>query len=166
MIAVEPSTNEILQVAELARAFIDTEDQNMAIDEPISEAERAVVQKVHDWAEALESLSKDDVIEFALAVLAIHNKSHQIEPCLTISTSHIDIGTVVELNNGEKFGLVMYDKGDYGWWFYVADLPEDIAKTAPSSLFGALALAQSMNCVWLCLDQGADVHPSLETYEW
>lgn len=166
MIATEPTINELLQVVELARAFCDTEDSNMAIEEPISEAEREVVQKVHAWAEALQNLPKEDVVEFALAVLKMHEKVHQIEPCLTITTAHLDGDTAKAIWTGETYNLVMYDKGEYGWWFYVADLPVDIAHEAPASLFGCLALAASMNCTWLCLDQAADAHPSLETYEW
>ncbi|MCO5157841.1 MAG: hypothetical protein M9945_14025 [Aquamicrobium sp.] len=167
----EPTFNQILHVTGLAQAYaesIDDEDE----DQP-SEWEWEAIQKVREWAAALEHLDEESQVQLALDVLKKHgmpaaplgpNAMH-VETCLTVSTAHISALTAEYLNAGETFDLIVFDKGGYGWWFFVGDLPEDTSQV-PQDLLAAINVARELGCPWLCLDQAADQLDDLPAYEW
>lgn len=170
-VVTEPTFDEIKHVAGLANSYLEgiaAEDDDQPTD-----WEWDAVAKINDWANAIESLDKESQIALAMETLkklgveAVAMKvadAQHLETCLTISTAHVSVETAMALND-DKFGLIAYDKGDYGWWFFINDLPADMAPV-PSDLRLLLERAQSLNCVWLCLDQAADCLDDLPTYEW
>ncbi len=173
MIVTEPSLNEILHVCDMARALVDTEDQNAALQEPIDPSEVEIVQKVVLWAEALEGLTPNGELDLAVAVLKKHGFDLKqyvwgegMEKVLTISTCHIMQGTAERLNEGIP-GIVAYDKEDYGWWVWCGIQPDKTTQEAfPDDLWACLDYARKLKCDWLCLDRDADAIPALQTWEW
>lgn len=94
-----------------------------------------------------------------------------ITKCLTVSTAHVKPATMVQLaleKCRNKMGLVVYDKGEYGFWVYISpeDIDEDIpCNRIPQDLMACISLARNNNCEWLCLDSGAEIVDELPNYE-
>ena len=101
--------------------------------------------------------------------------THDIAKMITVSTCHIRRETAEEIDEliekGERpFGLVIYPKGEYGWFIYVSseeyrDESEDIKET-PDDLTECIMLAKKNGCVWLAIDRDGEEDPSLTSYEW
>ena len=92
-----------------------------------------------------------------------------ITKCLTISTSHItkQTGEMLDLEPfDDVLGLVVYNKGDYGWWIYIGDDSASIPKDLPLDLMACICEAFTNNCQWLCLDCCGEELESLQTYGW
>jgi hypothetical protein len=87
-----------------------------------------------------------------------------IEAVFTISTAHISQETAEALNGGSTFNLIVNDKGQLGWWFYVADHAS--WSVVPDDLKACLQMALNLGCSWLCLDQDAAQVENLEIWEW
>lgn len=168
----EPTVDEIKHVVSLANSYlegIEPEDE----DQP-TEWEWSTLEKINEWANAIENLKPIDEVNLAIELLQKHNKlplflkaleaDKQIESALTISTAHITQATAEELNDGNNFDLIVNDKGQSGWWIYVADhaswakVPDDLKK--------CLQAAKALGCPWLCLDQDAGQVDGLEVWDW
>ena len=67
--------------------------------------------------------------------------------------------------NLSEIDLVVYAKGEYGWWIFVPD--EDMMpETIPEELAACLNHARKAGCKWLCLDCDADVIDELAKFSW
>lgn len=82
---------------------------------------------------------------------------------LDISTAHIGPFSANWLNSDTIDNLIIYPKGEYGWFIHV---PEDIPHNLPVDIKYALKHAKIMNCQWLCIDRDGDIIPELATYDW
>ncbi|WP_266032687.1 DUF5983 family protein [Brucella intermedia] len=167
----EPTLNEILHIAGLAHSWLESigpDDEDQPTD-----WEWAAVNKITEWAHALEKFGPASEIKLAIAVLAKHNElwwvvkslePYSIEGVYTISTAHITQETAEALNGGNNFDLIVNDKGQAGWWIYVAD-HASWAKV-PGDLKQCLKAAKALGCPWLCLDQDAAQVDGLEVWDW
>lgn len=91
-----------------------------------------------------------------------------ITKCLTVSTAHVKPATMVQLaleKCRNKMGLVVYDKGEYGFWVYIPEYIDEFASSIPQDLMDCLNLARKNGCEWLCLDSGAEIVDELPNYE-
>ena len=86
----------------------------------------------------------------------------EIENILTISTSHITEETAAVLENME---LVVYKKGNCGWFIYV-DSANAIMDTIPNDLKECLGFAKSLRCNILCLDSDGPIVENMGVYSW
>jgi hypothetical protein len=92
-----------------------------------------------------------------------------IRKFLDVSTKHISPETRDVLESGEGTGNVIFDdhgaKGEYGWWIYAPEDPEDL-QGFPDDLRAICELARQHGCSWICLDRDADEIAGLKTWEW
>lgn len=100
----------------------------------------------------------------------------EIDQMLTVSTMHIDKETAEELDREDSgtYGLVIFPKGEYGWWIYIPEKWEDFGDGTPWNVYkdklpkglaDCIGLAISNNCRWLCLDRDGDT-AGLPEYDW
>jgi hypothetical protein len=100
----------------------------------------------------------------------------EIDQVLTISTGHIDKETARELDRegSDTYGLVVFPKGEYGWWVYIPEKWEDFGDGTPWNVFkdrlpkglaDCIDLAVRNDCRWLCLDGSGDT-AGLPEYDW
>lgn len=100
----------------------------------------------------------------------------EIDQMLTLSTIHIEKKTSKELDRegSGTYGLVVFPKGEYGWWIYIPEKWEDFGDgipwrvykdKIPKGLADCIDLAFKNNCRWLCLDRDGDT-AGLPEYDW
>lgn len=95
-------------------------------------------------------------------------KSPEIESTLVVSTGCISQSTAQALDMGEPEDLVIFPKGEYGWWVHVPE-DEDFKEgpSTPGDLRPLMEYARSRGCVWLCLDRDSGfVPPGFPEYDW
>jgi len=90
---------------------------------------------------------------------------------LTLSTGHIRRETAKALENEAKCNnneipLVVYEKGEYGWFINVPDDFDYEEIELPSDLKRCIDLAKENSCDWLCLDRDGVILPTLLIYDW
>lgn len=91
----------------------------------------------------------------------------EITNLLTISTAHITESTAAFLDNKDREELVVYEKGEFGWFIALTTYYlEDELKQIPDDLAKIIYFALGANCQWLCLDQDGDVINGLPTFDW
>lgn len=173
-IATEPSLIEIGMVIDLAHALIETEDSNTAIEEPISDTEKAAVENAREWLEALSNLSPEDEIAMARDVLKKHGlkvrtgveglvtldtDTTPFDIILTVSTVHITPELAEAMNGGETFGTILFDKGEHGWFIYAKS-----STCTDPLLSDLLSFAADHGAVWLCIDVDGTIVETLTDY--
>lgn len=86
----------------------------------------------------------------------------EISKMLTVSTAHINQSAKEKLDQNayEAWRVIVYPKGDYGWFIYTAE-----AEGAPPDLAMVMQFAKQNDCEWLCLDQDGPIE-DLPIYEW
>lgn len=89
----------------------------------------------------------------------------EIYKMLVLSTAHVTKETADLLDLDEIEGLVVYDKGGYGWFIVVTDYDDDTTNI-PDDLEKILAYAKSKGCDWLALDRDGEINNNLPTYVW
>lgn len=92
----------------------------------------------------------------------------EITKMLTISTTHLtedDAVYLVRACNWDDINeLVVYEKGDYGWFVYI---PNDLNEyNLSENLKYILAFAKNNECDWICFDEDGCVVKELNTYDW
>lgn len=92
----------------------------------------------------------------------------EISKMLTLSTTHMSLKTAQSMEKGEDFGLVIYEKLDYGWFILVDPevLDADESGVIPADLYHLLHVAKNHDCRWLDLDCDGNVEPDLPAYDW
>lgn len=99
---------------------------------------------------------------------------------LDLSIAHITRLDAEKLENvfsGNGLLPLIYRKDDYGWWIHVpvgcerretiGEIQEALTEHGFSlALISILNHAAELNCYWINLDQGGEVEPGLQTYEW
>ena len=137
----EPSFNELEQLIYLARAYTE----NCMASPTITNGTRSggIVVKAEDWLKALQKMSVSRKVELALETLAANGVILDHWPAtakvMEISTCHVSEETAKTLeieaaNSGGTLELVVYGKGEHGWWIFVPDddmmpetIPEELA---------------------------------------
>lgn len=99
---------------------------------------------------------------------------HDILSVVTLSTAHLHPLTRQALSRPEtreRLGLVIYDKGEYGWFIYVTDDAYDVMKEARNQkefddLTACVIYArEECRCSILCFDRDAEPVDGLAVYE-
>lgn len=91
----------------------------------------------------------------------------EISKMLTISTAHISPETAQFLDKETiegKTSLVVYNKGEYGWFIFIA--PDFEAECIPEDLQNCMCFAEGNGCEWLCLDRDGEIIAELKEYTW
>ena len=88
----------------------------------------------------------------------------EIHKMMVMSTGHISKETATLLDL-DKAGIVVYKKGEYGWFLVVTDW-QDAEEPIPIDLEKCLAYAELHGCAWLCLDCDGPMLPDLPQYTW
>ena len=130
--------------------------------------------KAEAWLKVLQQMPISRKVELALETLAANGVILDHWPgtakVMEISTCHVSEETAkmldIEAANTERnLDLVVYAKGEYGWWIFVPD--EDMMpETIPEELAACLNHARKAGCKWLCLDCDADVIDELAKFSW
>lgn len=89
---------------------------------------------------------------------------------MDVATGHITEEAAVYLTDlvrstDHRDRLIVYEKGEYGWFVHVSDDLEDNL-TSFTCLNDILASAHHRNCDWVMLDTDGAEWPELPTYEW
>ena len=85
---------------------------------------------------------------------------YEINRELVCSTAHITFEDSIMIGN-----LGCVEACSYGWRLYVGD-DSDVFDGEISNLKALAAIARSLDCVWLVLDQDGPIYPNMPTYEW
>ena len=94
-------------------------------------------------------------------------KYMEISKMLTISTTHISLASADLLDTKEErmeTGLVVYEKGNYGWFIHVDEFFE--LDATPEDIMNCIFVAKQNNCEWLCLDRDGETIDGLPVYDW
>ena len=98
----------------------------------------------------------------------------EITSMLTLSTAHIRLQTVNQLNTegspAEKC-LVIFPKREYGWFIHIpCDYEEflayDISSDFPNDLRVLMDYCHEHGIEWLCLDRDGPEEDDFPTYQW
>ena len=88
---------------------------------------------------------------------------------LALSTAHVKSETAALMDAGKIEGVVLYNKGEYGW---VVCIPEDIDEIdelqgkIPDDLYECMYFASNNWFDWLMFDRDVEVIGNLPVYEW
>ncbi len=89
---------------------------------------------------------------------------------IALSTAHIAEATVEFFKKLKNAGIVVYSKGDYGWFVYVPEYFEGFKDNGdfPDDLYLCMKYAHDNGCEWIMFDQDVDVNeaPELPVYDW
>lgn len=88
----------------------------------------------------------------------------EISKMLTVSTAHVSKETA-ELLENDELDIVIFDKGEYGWFIFLSD-EDDYYDNFPVELLKLMNFAKDLCCDWLCLDRDGEVLEYLETFDW
>lgn len=98
----------------------------------------------------------------------------EISKVLELSTAHVSEKTAKMLDEeaetfSPEFPLVIYSKGEFGWYVVVPEDEEDreqAKELLPEDLVVVMNFAIEQDCKWIFFDR--DVEPSIELpcYEW
>ncbi|WP_437387427.1 hypothetical protein [Brucella intermedia] len=157
----------------MAGNYLDDAMLTDGVDEP-TQWELDAVQKVKDWAEALETLQAQDELNLAIMVLKKHGINvtdqvmhPQMDKVLTISTGHVTEATAERLSKDNIPGTIVFEKGVYGWLLWTGIEPdEETLAGIPVELWQVIQFAKSLGCEWLMLDRDADQITALEVWDW
>lgn len=130
--------------------------------------------KASIWLKDLKTLDAKERMNLAIETLqgeGVAVKSEvwhgAMEKMLTISTSHVTEETAMLLNDGQIKNLIIFDKGDVGWFIFIDDgLEPELKKDLPKDLLDCFECALMFGCDWLCLDRDADTVSALALYDW
>lgn len=89
----------------------------------------------------------------------------EINKMLTVSTGHISKETAELLDKDNIYGLVVYQKDEYGWFIFLSE-EDDYYAGIPDELLKLIKFAKDLGCSWLCLDRDGDVLEYLEVFDW
>lgn len=90
--------------------------------------------------------------------------SYEIEKILVLSTKHLSEATCNEWMPECPWSC--FEKGDYGWFIYVADPGITEEQGVPLELRSALHAARKLGCAWVMFDRDGDVLDELPEFDW
>ncbi|MEK1828938.1 hypothetical protein AAAC51_07265 [Priestia megaterium] len=101
------------------------------------------------------------------------NKTIEIEQMLTLSTNNIseedckwlDVQSALTKRN-EMYELIVYLKGDYGFFIPLSDSVLERSASIPNTLAVVIGYAIAKGCSWIMFDQDAQVNKDLPFFEW
>lgn len=93
------------------------------------------------------------------------SKNLEIAKMLTLSTAHIKKETAEFLNNPNS-DLIVFAKGEYGWFISGEWIQEELIPDIPEDLIKIVHLAQENECLWICLDRDGEEIEGLPVYKW
>ncbi len=97
------------------------------------------------------------------------------ETCAVVSTKHITFEDSIKLNLAEEQRqLVVFSKGDYGWFVHVPSEPDVMQMHMLQACdFGfspafldIFKRAHDQGCDFLCLDRDGEVIEGLQAFDW
>ena len=96
-------------------------------------------------------------------------KTRHTENSFVASTVHISFATSKMLGPDvapELAHLVIFSKGEYGWWILAH--PDMVMEqgTLPPDLWLLIQEAQELGCDWLMLDRDGSTYDDLPQYDW
>lgn len=124
-----------------------------------------LIKRVEKWIAAMEEIEADPVAKREMAENVLQSNSPfglYLERSLVLSTGHITLETSVYLSNAPD--LIVYAKGDVGWWVFVVD--SQFYPDIPEDLKLLLKYANHAGCDWLMLDRDGPVFEQFPAYEW
>lgn len=92
-----------------------------------------------------------------------------ITKMLEVSTGNLSEETAKRIDAKEDLGLVVYNKGEYGWFIFVpyfTELEAEDVDKIPQDLLLVLAYAKANQCNWVMFDRDVDPIHALPVYEW
>jgi len=88
-----------------------------------------------------------------------------IEKYMDLSTGYVTRETAEWLDE-QPSGIIMYPKGEYGWFIYTGYIDE-LPEVIPDDLVRVIKYARKKKCGWIVLDRdGDDDIMELPFYEW
>ncbi len=87
---------------------------------------------------------------------------------IALSTAHIKKETADLLNNDSIGQIVVYQKGNYGWFVPVPDNMDELQDTIPEDLYGCIKYAVNHQADWIMFDCDVDTNENheLPIYNW
>ena len=95
--------------------------------------------------------------------------SAEIQKFLALSTAHVSYAAAKWLDvylTGDQSSIIVYPKGEYGWFIYLLSEGAMADAPIPDSLKDCLTKAVEMGCIGVVLDADADTLDGLATYDW
>ena len=99
----------------------------------------------------------------------------EISKMLTLSTAHLRKGTMTEMDANDIDGIVLWPKGEYGYFVWIPDVgidranncpaPFEYPDAVPNELRLALEFGREHGCEFVCFDCDGDTVEGLVTYE-
>jgi hypothetical protein len=96
----------------------------------------------------------------------------EIQRCLVVSTAHITGDDSFQLHEMSEESvlprpLIVFSKGEYGWWISVdLDQEQPPLPTMSEAFSNLLAEARRLKVEWLVLDRDGIEYPELPTFDW
>jgi len=113
---------------------------------------------------------KSNLLEKLTCVIRRRTKHKSIHPMLDVSTGHISLETAIflqrETENYNAPQIIVYEKGEYG--FFIPVIPEAFEEyeQLPDDLMALLNFALSRGVSWIMLDRDGDTIEGLTYNEW
>ncbi len=89
---------------------------------------------------------------------------------LVLSTGHVSMETAELMDNNNISRVVLYNKGDYGWFVYIPDEGIDFDELedgeCPADLYRCMKYARDNGCDWLMFDCDTETIDELPVYNW
>ncbi len=88
---------------------------------------------------------------------------------LALSTAHVTKKTAELMDAGKIEGVVLYNKGEYGWFIYIPEDSDEIVELQgkiPNDLYECMYFASDNWFDWLMFDRDVEVIDKLPEYQW
>ena len=98
------------------------------------------------------------------AAVGVENPATEIARMMVLSTQHLASRTATEWMPICPWSC--FEKGEYGWFIYVACDGVTDERTVPLEVRSALHVARQAGCEWVMFDRDGPVRDDLPHYEW
>ena len=89
---------------------------------------------------------------------------------LALSTAHVTKDTADMMNKDSIDGVMLYNKGDYGWFVHIPDSGLDFNELengeCPADLYRCMKYARDNGFDWIMFDCDVEVISEMPEYEW
>ena len=94
----------------------------------------------------------------------------EIYRVLALSTGHVSQETAQLMGQGAISKVIIYNKGDFGWFVHIPDKGMDFKELedseCPADLYRCMKYARDNNCDWLMFDRDVEANEDLPVYNW